>query len=148
MSYAPYSEKVAARRHKPQPVETVEVIRLELKSGAGIYRDNEGKTNKISTWNRVTGSFLNEDLHQFPKKDKNLDFDDSFDQDYFFGFKDLEQYKQWVFNASWRKDFAKCHVVLSTYEVPKEFVKFGKRQLIFQKGKARLVKQESPYAYF
>lgn len=151
LMYAPYSEKIASRRASKIPakiVETIEVLRLELKSGIGIYRDNKDDTDMLSTWNQATNSFRDDTIHQLPTKDRILNYDEYFDRDYIFGFKDIEQYKKWVFDPSWRKNLKKYNVVLSTYEVPKEFVKFGQKQLIFLKEKAKLIKQVSPYQHF
>ena len=62
------------------------VLRLELKDGSGIYRNAEK-----SIWVRVVGNLEDESIHVRPNKDKKLNFDDLFDREYVFGFKDLNQ---------------------------------------------------------
>lgn len=119
----------------------MQVFRLELKDGTGIYRGVE------NIWNRVTKNFEDSSLHTHPTQDKILDFCDWIDTEYFFGFETIDDYKTWVFNPYWRMQLGKYGVLLSTYEVTKEHVRKGKGQLIFKKEKAQLVLQKDPFFY-
>lgn len=63
------------------------------------------------------------------------------------GFKSLRQLRLW-FNKKQRKELAKSgrisKILLSTYDVPDEFVHIGKFQVTFDKRKAVLVSQQAP----
>lgn len=120
----------------------MKVLRLELNDGKGIYRNAEK-----SIWDRVVGDLEDESIHVRPHLDKKLNFDDLFDSKYVFGFKDVEQYKNWAFNPYWRKRFSELGVFLSIYEVEKRYVREGEGQLIFIKEKATLISKISPFYY-
>lgn len=145
-----FSDKAIARRNAKLPVETITIIRLETKSGIGIYSDKEYSTKnpQVSTWNEVTNFFVDPTIHPKPDDDYELESYGLGFTEYHFGFKNVEQYKAWFFDPAWRIELAKRSIVLSTYEIEKEYVKQSKFQVMFKKDKARLISQESPYKYF
>jgi len=120
----------------------MQVLRLEMPNGDGIYRNAEK-----SIWKRVTKDFEDTSLHPLPHLDPNLHFDDISDRDYIFGFEGVEHYHNWVFNPYWRIQLGKLGVVLSTYEVESHKVRKGISQLIFKKDKAKLISQVDPFFF-
>lgn len=120
----------------------MEVLRLEMPDGSGIYRNAQR-----SVWNRATKDFEDQSLHVLPHKDPLLEFDDIFDRDYIFGFENVEQYHKWVFNPYWRIELGRLGVVLSTYALESRYIRKGKEQVIFLKEKSVKVKSVSPFFY-
>lgn len=118
------------------------VFRLELKDGSGIYRGSKG-----NIWNQITDSHVDLIRHPKPQNDSKLEYDEYFDSEYFFGFETIAQYEEWFSNDEWRSKFSEHELVLSTYDVEKEFIRLGKKQLIFRKDKAALREQSDPFTY-
>ena len=75
----------------------MQILRLEMPNGDGIYRNAEK-----SIWKRVTKDFEDTSLHPLPHLDPKLRFDDLSDYHYIFGFESVEHYHKWVFNPYWR----------------------------------------------
>lgn len=119
---------------------TVTVYRLEFPNGDGVYRHTE---EKDSLWTQITGNFEDETLHPRPERDIP-NWDDCFDCHWSFGFSSVEQYKNWVFNPFWRREFSRLGAVLSAYETPQHKTRRGRRQVIFLKSHAQKVDSYSP----
>ena len=120
----------------------MQILRLEMPNGDGIYRNAEK-----SIWKRVTKDFEDTSLHPLPHLDPKLRFDDLSDYHYIFGFESVEHYHKWVFNPYWRIQLGKLGAVLSTYEIDSSNVRQGLSQLIFKRSKAKLLSQVDPFFF-
>lgn len=123
----------------------VTVFRLETSDGLGIYRNNIKNTSKPSMWDLVTNKFEDPIINPIPYNDLKIDL--SYWSEYICGFKDIEQYKNWVFNPYWRRQFANKGVRMVTYTVPEDSIHFGKKQLAFNKNLAIKINDESLLNY-
>lgn len=107
-------------------VEKTIVYRLEGKNNTGVYSGyHVSKAGLRSTANEY----------------QPMAWDDGLDDDlstHRFGFKDVQQLKSW-FNAYERRDLADVGVKVKIFEVSKNSVRYGGRQLTFNKKRAKLI---------
>jgi hypothetical protein len=138
----------------PEPP-SVEVLRLETVDGCGIYKSNSKNssafcvnmtTSEESLWCQVTNNFQDSSVHPNPCQEFGIELD--YWQELFCGFANLEQYRNWLFNPYWRRSFAERGVKMVTYKVPRDEVRFGRKQILFNKSMATKIKEESLSNYF
>lgn len=78
-------------------------FRLEGKDGFGIYHSTSSNNN-LSPWDNVTKDgntgIQQDSIHVMPHDDKKLGLTSDLieDENYLFGFLNVEQYKSWVYN--------------------------------------------------
>ncbi len=134
---------------------SVEILRLETVDGCGIYKSNPKNsssscinltTKEESLWCQITNDFQDKSVHPNPFQEFGIDLD--YWPEFFCGFSNLEQYKNWLFNPYWRRAFASCGVKMVTYKVPCEHVKVGHKQVLFNKSMATKIKEEPLSNYF
>jgi hypothetical protein len=132
----------------PEPP-SVEILRLETVDGCGIYKSNPAPsefywgaitTSENSLWQKVTNNFQDSSVHPTPLQEFGLEMD--LWQEFFCGFSNLQQYSNWLFNPHWRRSFAAHGVKMVTYKVPRDEVKFGRKQILFNKSMATKIKEE------
>lgn len=145
------------RKPKWQPPEppSVEIIRLETVDGCGIYKSNPDASNyywapitvnENSLWYEVTNNFQDHSVHPTPLQEFGIEMDCW--PELFCGFANLKQYNDWLFNPYWRRAFAAKGVKLVTYKVPRDEVRFGRKQILFNKSMATKLKEEPLSNYF
>lgn len=105
--------------------EEVLVYRLENKEGKGIYTIGLKDTRVVSR--DQPPPFEDGDIKAIFTPEK-AGFKTDYNQRWFFGFKDIEDLEKW-FNS----EIDLFLDMISIYKVPKRFVVYGKKQLIFKK---------------
>jgi hypothetical protein len=148
------AKKIKPKFTLPEPP-SVDVLRLETVDGCGIYKSKPNTTGSSwgavttteeSLWCLVTNNFQDSSLHPNPCQEFGLEMD--YWPELFCGFSNLDQYRNWLFNPYWRRAFAERGVKMVTYKVPREEVKFGRKQILFNKSMATKIKEESLSNYF
>lgn len=138
----------------PEPP-SVEVLRLETVDGCGIYLSNPNHSdlywkpitiNEESLWYEVTNNFQDHSVHPTPLQEFGIEMDCW--PELFCGFSNLDQYRNWLFNPYWRRAFDAKGVKLVTYKVPRDEVRFGRKQILFNKSLATKIKEEPLSNYF
>lgn len=63
-----------------------------------------------------------------------------------FGFRSKKQLKAWVFKKAWRDRMAERNGVVKVFEVPKDSVIIGEKQVVFKMDAAKHIASISPAA--
>ena len=110
-------------------VKMVDVYRVEHHdSGGGPYRAVDFSWE--DSWHCA------ENGHPLPK----FDGLESFPPSYFFGFETYEQLREW-FSYSERARLGRHGYVISVYSVSSRMIRKGSKQIVFNKGKAKFIKE-------
>lgn len=127
------------------------VWRLEDENGEGIYRggkDKLGKSYVLHCTNLNDWSLYGDTRYPTPWNDKGLvpqlsrlmrDL-----EEFHFGFRNLQQFYNWIHRAEWRRNFSTEGVVLNKYRVNVRHVKIGDAQAMFLKKHAVLIETRKP----
>jgi hypothetical protein len=118
------------------------VYRLERRGGSfGVYKCG-------GPGNRAERNKYNHDQHPMP--DEDLGMQDEWcgiynKHDYYFGFESMESLQEWFPRENWEhfvdwneeeKDSPRQQIVLCEYDVPRDMVVVGYKQLAFYKDRA------------
>lgn len=103
-----------------------------------IYHDGPYR-GQVSCTPRVRYMGPGKDPHPTPWCE-NIRIDDDVDV---CGFESIEQFKKWFLKDD-RKELAKNGFVLRKFKIGHSFVKYGKKQIVFHKGKARKLEELNP----
>lgn len=60
-------------------------------------------------------------------------------RDWFFGFKDMDQFRSWFYDDEWLKQLKRNNGKLTIWEVPDDCVHVGNAQVIFMRREATLI---------
>lgn len=127
------------------------VWRLEDKKGIGIYNGRGWGREYLQMAIEMAGGWDDgeyqeaEYRHAPPYADPPLRMNDLPNADcYIFGFGNLEQFREWVFNFEWRKNLAELGVLLNRYEVESDYCRVGFHQAIFRRDHAKLIESVAP----
>jgi hypothetical protein len=116
------------------------IWRLEDSSGWGVY---SGHYAYDATEHEADGRSV--ERHPNPFNDEKLGYREVEEpDDWYFGFSNLRQYREWFHRAEWRRKLHKLGVQLNRYEIEDEEMRVGEKQAIFIKAKARLVETRRP----
>lgn len=142
------AKKTKPKFKLPEPP-SVEILRLETVDGCGIYKSKPNNsssfclnmtTKEESLWSQVTNDFHDSSVHPNPCQEFGIELD--LWPELFCGFSNLEQYRNWLFNPYWRRAFAERGVKMVTYKIQQDEVKFGRKQILFNKSMATKIKEE------
>lgn len=116
------------------------VYRLQTADGFGAYRNSVVRSGLIKYY-AETG---NTDKHPLPYEDAKLrplwnEIEPDELHNYYFGFCSIEQFKNWFFKESWRKELSQIGVKMYVFEVDDEDVLVGDTQAVFLRDNATLI---------
>lgn len=105
-----------------------------------VYRveDSKGSGPYMSHYNLMEMSIKHSDSKHPEPFDDDMDSTENFTADYVCGFSSVSKAKQWF--KGFRRLLDKKGFKLSVYEVPEEHVMRGRRQVVFKKDGAKLLK--------
>ena len=112
----------------------VRIYRLETTEGIGVYMSD--------AWEHATCTDSTcSDRHPSPLLDPALQ---KFQDEDYFGFASIAQYRAWVYKAAWRRALFDEGIELVVYEVERQLVTFGEVQCVFMRSKANVIERLHP----
>jgi len=117
------------------------VYRIENAQGFGPYRQEPYHNDMVSNFNPHSVNMWDFERQQ-PRPIPRNDGIENMQEDEFCGFSSLDDLIQWFDSLIPQLEF--YDYCVSIYKVKKRFVRFGKRQVVFQRAKALLVERLTP----
>ncbi len=105
----------------------VEVYRVEGNDGNGLYQQNikiENNKNRPSPYQDGDISLI---------FNGSMTDNNPYQKEYIFGFKDLNQLKEWI------KDIDMSNLIIKKYKIPENYVIEGEKQIIFKKEESEFI---------
>lgn len=110
------------------------IYRIVNKTGRGMYRSTN---ERESLWDEAVGVHNNR-IHPLPFSDGISRY---IDPEFRFGFRDIEQMKEWTIDSETRTALERCGGRVHVYRVPKHKIVYGNRQVMYPAASARLVRK-------
>lgn len=136
-------------------METQSIWRLEDEEGRGLYAGILSSFFGPSYFTMAVedcGGISDEEdqkmcaLHTAPFEDVGLGWDElgRTQLDYIFGFKNLAQFRRWIYREDWRRKLGEYGIRLNHYECDPDYCRCGQSQAIFQREHAVLIESVLP----